>query len=547
MSKVVRLAILVVFGAFGVMAAQAPDNSVCDGCHDIGKKLAGTVHANNACSSCHEKHEDYPHPAGIAKPKCESCHTQMAADYQRGVHGQAVAKGNAGAPECSTCHGAAHEVKLPSAPAFRSSVPDTCGMCHSDIAEQYKSSIHGQAVAQGNMSAAVCSDCHGEHAIISKMNEASPVNARNIRETCGQCHGNVALSRRLGLPTDRLTTFDSSFHGLASAGGAQTVANCASCHGVHNILPSTDAKSMVNAKNLPQTCGKCHPGAGTRFAIGPVHMSEGSVKEPPAIRYVRTFYLLIIPGTIGLMLIHNFGDWIRKLRRFHRTGPMSRVVVPSEEVRMLPFERVQHALLAISFIALAWSGLALKYPDAFWAKPLLAGENIGLRRNIHRIAAVVMTIVSFMHFFALIFSKRLREHWYGMIPTLRDAKDGMAAMAYNLGLRNERPKLSSHSYIEKAEYWAVVWGTIVMVITGSLLWFNNWSLTFLPKSVLDVAVAVHWYEAVLASLAILVWHFYSVIFDPDVYPMDTAWLVGKSPRARDEEHAEESAETVSAG
>jgi formate dehydrogenase gamma subunit len=244
----------------------------------------------------------------------------------------------------------------------------------------------------------------------------------------------------------------------------------------------------------------------------------------------------VIPGTIGLMLLHNAGDWFRKLARFHRGGPMSRVAVPSDETRMLPFERVQHLLLASSFIVLAWTGLALKYPDAFWARPLLFGEAIGLRRNIHRVAAVVMTIVSFMHLFSLIFSKRLREHWLHMLPKASDVSDAMLNTAYNLGFTDKRPKLASHSYIEKAEYWAVVWGTVVMVITGLLLWFNNWSLAFLPKWVLDIATAVHWYEAVLASLAILVWHFYSVIFDPDVYPMDTAWLTGQSPRQRDTEN-----------
>jgi formate dehydrogenase gamma subunit len=221
---------------------------------------------------------------------------------------------------------------------------------------------------------------------------------------------------------------------------------------------------------------------------------------------------------------------------------MARIAVPSDEIRMFPFERVQHFLLATSFIVLAWSGLALKYPDAFWAKPLLIGEQIGVRRNVHRIAAVVMTIVAFMHLFSLIFSKRLREHWYHMIPKVSDIRDALANMSYLLGMTERKPKLSSHSYIEKAEYWAVVWGTIVMVFTGLLLWFNNWSLTFLPKSVLDMATAVHWYEAVLASLAILVWHFYSVIFDPEVYPMDTAWLTGKSPRQRDAAESEEKTE-----
>ena len=71
---------------------------------------------------------------------------------------------------------------------------------------------------------------------------------------------------------------------------------------------------MINAKNLPKTCGQCHPGAGTRFAISQVHVAEGAT-EPAALRWVREFYLLLIPVTIGLMLLHNGGDWVRKLLR----------------------------------------------------------------------------------------------------------------------------------------------------------------------------------------------------------------------------------------
>ena len=93
------------------------------------------------------------------------------------------------------------------------------------------------------------------------------------------------------------------------------MANCASCHGVHNILPSSDPKSTINPKNLPATCGKCHPGAGTRFAISQVHLTPDSAGEPPALRWVRQFYLLLIPVTIGLMFLHNGGDWVRKLIR----------------------------------------------------------------------------------------------------------------------------------------------------------------------------------------------------------------------------------------
>ena len=125
------------------------------------------------------------------------------------------------------------------------------------------------------------------------------------------------------------------------------MANCASCHGVHNILPSSDPKSTINPKNLPKTCGQCHPGAGTRFAISQVHVAEGAA-EPAALRLVREFYLLLIPVTIGLMLLHNGGDWVRKLirLRFARTRHGRRAEPAAHaEIRMLPFERVQHAVL----------------------------------------------------------------------------------------------------------------------------------------------------------------------------------------------------------
>jgi hypothetical protein len=92
--------------------------------------------------------------------------------------------------------------------------------------------------------------------------------------------------------------------------------------------------------------------------------------------------------------------------------------------------------------------------------------------------------------------------------------------------------------VEKIEYWAVVWGTAVMILIGLLLWAHDWTLAWLPKSTIDFATTVHWYEAVLATLAVLIWHLYSVVFDPDVYPMESAWLTGRSVRQREEETAD---------
>src|SRR5581483_4832758 len=244
--------------------------------------------------------------------------------------------------------------------------------------------------------------------------------------------------------------------------------------------------------------------------------------------WVREFYLLVIPVTLGLMLLHNAGDWIRKtIRARFRAAAQARA--GAREFRMLPFERVQHVLLAVSFVTLAWTGFALKYPDQWWARPLLLLEGTrSVRSVVHRTAAVVFLITAFAHAISLIVNRRLRHHWKEMLPKSRDAREALSGFAYNLGLGSEPPARSSHSYIEKAEYWALIWGTVVMAATGLLLWANNLALKLLPKTWLDVATSIHFYEAILATAAIVIWHFYSAIFDPDVYPLDTAFLTGFS-------------------
>jgi len=447
------------------------------------------------------------------------------------------------APDCGVCHGTAHETVSPRSVDFRKAVPDLCGGCHDKIAGDYKNSVHGTALVAGIASAPVCTDCHGEHSILRPENAASPVNANHVRDTCAQCHGNVNLERRFGLPADRITSFDASFHGLALKEGAQTVASCASCHGVHNILPSSDARSMTYAKNLPKTCGKCHPGAGERFALGPIHEAQGA-HEPYGVVLVRIFYLMVIPGTIGLMLLHNAGDWIRKLR-VRRFGPHpSSPPVGRGALRMYPFERLSHALLVLSFFVLAWTGFALKYPDEWWARPLRSLN--GMRRNIHRGAAIVFLVVALMHVASLIWSKKLRNHWKVLVPRWRDIPDGVRMFMFNIGLSRRKPVIAPHSYIEKAEYWAVLWGGIVMFVSGALLWANSLAMRFLPKSVLDVCTSVHWYEAILATLAIVVWHLYSVILDPDVYPLDTAFITGHTVRQHETEEGDAGDEPVPA-
>lgn len=115
------------------------------------------------------------------------------------------------------------------------------------------------------------------------------------------------------------------------------------------------------------------------------------------------------------------------------------------------------------------------------------------------------------------------------MPRLKDARDLWSMLRHNMGLSKERPTFGAFSYAEKVEYLAYIWGSAVMAVTGFLLWFNTTTLTYLPSWVADAATVTHFYEAVLATLSILVWHFYMVVFDPAVYPMDVSWITGQVP------------------
>lgn len=547
---VVLCALIAVGHAHGAVKAD------CAECHDQAKEIAGTPHATLSCTGCHKKHETLPHPPGIAKPSCTQCHADVAGRYRLGVHGMARAKGNGDAPGCGDCHGDVHEVKRTGTEAFRKSIPGICGMCHDKVLAEYRESVHGKAVAEGIVAAPVCSSCHGEHMILAPSKGASPVSRSHIPRTCGKCHGDVRLTERFRLPQNTIVSYEKSVHGLALKTGSETVAECASCHGVHRILPSSDPRSTIYPGNLAKTCGKCHPGAGTRFAIGHIHWGEGA-PPPTSVRFVRTAYLILIPLTIGLMFLHNLADWVRKLvaLRF-ASGEPPDVPERAEETlgdpaffRMYLPERIQHALLMLSFTILVWTGFALIYPAQWWAWPLVAWEgNWPVRSTVHRIAGVVLIVTSVFHVVSLLASDRLRSHWLVLRPHTSDASEARGTFAYLFGFRRHRPMISSHSYGEKLEYWAVVWGTLVMATTGIMLWANTFILAWLPKVALDIAVTIHFYEAVLATLAIVVWHLYMVLFDPMVYPMDPAWITGYSVRKRDgEESAAEFAKGLSDG
>jgi cytochrome b subunit of formate dehydrogenase len=129
-----------------------------------------------------------------------------------------------------------------------------------------------------------------------------------------------------------------------------------------------------------------------------------------------------------------------------------------------------------------------------------------------------------------------------MFPRKSDITQFFQSMAYNLNISKHKPAFGRFGYVEKAEYWALVWGAAVMIFSGFFLWFDNIASKWFAKGFLDVMVVVHYYEAWLAALAILIWHMYSTVFSPGVYPMNPSWYTGKMPKdVYQHEHPEDPA------
>jgi cytochrome b subunit of formate dehydrogenase len=538
------------------LAHEAPPQKVlCADCHADAKNAAAhSMHAKIVsagkvaadCQDCHGDahavlaggHPDSPVNRAHIPATCGRCHgqkflmesngvsTQPFVSYQDSVHGRAVENGSMKAAVCTDCHGS-HTIlpgNDPQSPIYKFNVPATCGQCHSDIQNTFNASIHGQAIARGNQLSPVCTDCHGIHSIKSHKDPNSPVAEANLsHDTCARCHEGVRLSSEFGVPGNRVSTYMDSYHGLAAEGGSVVAANCSSCHGVHNILPSSDPRSTINRANLDATCGKCHKGVTQKFTLTPVHLADGiHPKDIGSIltHWVRIIYIVLILGVIGSMFLHNFIIWRSKaVARRHMQNPMMQ--------RMTTNQRWQHLILLTSFIILVITGFALKFPDSWFAELLGMGEH--LRSIVHRVAGVVLIAAGFYHVFYVAIAHEGRRLIRDIFPNLTDAKNACQAMMYYLGLGKTKPKFGRFTYGEKAEYWALVWGTALMGLTGVMMWAKVWVGNLLARWWVDVATAIHFYEAILATLAIVVWHFYQVFGDPDVYPMNWAWWDGRMP------------------
>jgi len=173
--------------------------------------------------------------------------------------------------------------------------------------------------------------------------------------------------------------------------------------------------------------------------------------------------------------------------------------------------RIEHWIMMLSFTTLGLTGIPQKFAtSAISISVIQVLGGIEVLRTIHHIAAIIMMLGTVWHMLVMGYGVFVNRDQMSMLPSLQDAKDGIQALLYNVGFAKTYPQMGRYTFEEKMEYWAFVWGSVVMILTGFLMWNPITATKFLPGEFIPAAKAAHGGEAVLAVLAIIIWHMYGV-------------------------------------
>jgi Cytochrome c552 len=308
------------------------------------KAWEASVHgsAGLGCTDCHSDISEYPHPELADRSSrdltlrlytsCQQCHEEQYKKTLDSVHQRALAAGNKKAAVCADCHDPHTQKKITTddgklLPAARVEIPKTCSRCHGTIYAQYRESVHGAALVNGNPDVPTCIQCHGVHNIhdptTAQFRLASP-------EMCAGCHTDRRKMAKYGLSTRVLWTYVADFHGstvtLFERQHPDQVTNmpvCYDCHGIHDIASRNDPKkSLLIKANLLATCRKCHPQATTNFPDAWLSHYIPTRERAPAVYWARLAYNILIPGVLGGMALFVGTDLVR--RRIDRRRHLER-------------------------------------------------------------------------------------------------------------------------------------------------------------------------------------------------------------------------------
>ena len=531
----------------------------CGDCHDVDQ-LARSLHFNRS--------EAVPDPE---KSDCLSCH---------------LPKKNAFAPNGMIIRTIA--VKS----------VESCAECHSDVADEIAASPHGRPDKHA-ADHPTCVTCHGGNP--HDIKPTSAIGRKGKVALCSSCHSQSKLMGRYGLSSEAVSSYEQSFHGKAFIRfGKQKSAVCTDCHGYHEVMDL----SKRDGRELIRVCSQCHPGARRSFAVSGASHLRLRIDRSIILKLEDLFFKAL---TLGVMLL-LFGMVALDLRRkafsrdyVPRSGRAVAVLVSASFASMVAgiamavfgikgaewtwiaaiaimlsafvawlaqrepgkregrlyrrfnlMFRAQHICLMISFTVLVLTGMPLKFAHVGWSHYLhiLFGGFDGARLA-HRIAAIILTATWVWHglyLFYLWWKASFSLKSWTMWPTKQDFVDFFQTIKFGLGLCPEPPRYGRFNWKEKFDYFAVYWGMPIMVVSGLVLWFPVYFGNRLTDLAIAAAYIAHSDEALLAFLAILMWHLYNTHFDPDHFPMSSVWYSGVlTEEEKEREHPLEKAQLNGAG
>ncbi|MFQ5873676.1 MAG: cytochrome c3 family protein [Dehalococcoidia bacterium] len=295
---------------------------------------AASVHGRELlCTACHHDFIPGAHPAVRAYDlrdfsleaytACKQCHSH---EYERtldSIHALAQAGGVREAAVCTDCHGA-HAVADPDQPRQR--ISQTCAQCHDSVYQEYLESVHGAALfEESNPDVPVCTDCHRVHNVwgpdVPAFRTYSP-------RLCGHCHADETLMAKYGLSTAVFRTYVADFHSTSiqlfenQPDTRPNEAVCFDCHGAHDIRPTDDPESSVVKENLLKACRKCHPNATANFPAAWVGHYVPSPEKASPVYYTNLFFtVLTVSVMLALMgyIVLDYGRLV--LAKIVRRGP----------------------------------------------------------------------------------------------------------------------------------------------------------------------------------------------------------------------------------
>lgn len=538
--------------------------------------------------------------AQVKEVNCAACHTKFGEEFAKGAHGMALTEGKENAPTCIRCHGT-HDIQLHTreeSRVFRTKIPVLCGDCHKNdkivvkaasgtdtiSVIDYSTSVHGRKIGEsGLLSSAVCSDCHNSHLVLPASNPYSSVNRKNIPATCSTCHRGVykdyiksvhftnddkklekypncedchsshkasltktddfmkQVTETCGSCHNELAeTYFLTLHGKVYQLGNINAAKCTDCHGAHDILPSTDPESHISLVNIEKTCAKCHEDVNKRFTGYLTHATHHDRERYPVLYYTYLFMSTLLISVFAFFGIHTLLWFPAALKEIRRRRREHQRQANQDDLYVLRFtftQRLTHFFVIVSFMALAVTGMMLKFSGMDWAWTLAQWiGGVEVAGVIHRIAAVITFGYFFSHVIGLIRKKKQKKMgWFeflfgkdSMMFNLQDLKDFWATIKWFLRL-GPKPEYGRWTYWEKFDYFAVFWGVAVIGLSGLMLWFPTFFTKFLPGWIVNVAHIVHSDEALLAVGFIFTIHFFNTHLRPDAFPMDEVIFTGVVP------------------